>query len=75
MLVIPAHERNSSKILRMYAEKNEKFREVLLQKAADQDKKHLKIVNAEEYVRLLDQVDTVLTEVEDELAKHTLGEK
>lgn len=59
----------------MYAEKNAEFRDMLLQKAADQDKKHLKIVNANEYTKLLEQVDAVLTEVEEELAKHITGIK
>ncbi|GLV34856.1 Gdap1 [Carabus blaptoides fortunei] len=65
-----AHERNTSKLLRTYAEKNLESREILLQKAIAQDKKHLTITNLDEYLKLLDQVDNVLTKVEEELAKH-----
>lgn len=66
-------ERNSSKMLREYAMKYEESREMLLQKAAEQDKKHTKIINLDEYMSLLVQVDNVLTEVEEELTKHTEG--
>lgn len=65
-----AHENNSSKILRQYAEKNSEGREMLLQKAAAQDKKHLTITNLAEFTKLLDQIDVVLTQVEEELSKH-----
>lgn len=46
---------------------------MLLQKAIAQDKKHLTITNLDEYLKLLDQIDNVLTQVEEELAKHVAG--
>lgn len=73
IIFLVAAERNSSKMLRMYAEKNVESKEILLQKAVEQDKKHLKIVSEEEYVKLLESVDAVLTEVEEELASHSGG--
>jgi len=48
---------------------------VLLEKADAQDKKHLLLTNLDEYLKILDQIENVLTQVEDELSKHEAAER
>lgn len=56
-----------------HAEHNLKFRELLLQKADAVSKKRDSILNREEYLKWLEQVDSVLSEIEVELASHNTG--
>ncbi|CAH0547191.1 unnamed protein product [Brassicogethes aeneus] len=67
-------ERDSSANLRKYAEENANAKEMLLKKAEAQDKKHKTIINKEEFLKLLGQVEEVLTQIEAELGTHT-GDK
>lgn len=60
-------------MLRRYAECGGDSKEMLLQKAAEQDKKHSTIINPEEFQKVVDHVDAILTEIEEELASHTGG--
>lgn len=71
---LKAAEKKSSASLRETAEKNPESRDVLLQKANAQDKKHLLVTDKSEYLKVLAQVDQVLDEVEEELASHA-GER
>ncbi|XP_019874382.1 ganglioside-induced differentiation-associated protein 1 [Aethina tumida] len=67
-------EKNSSSNLRKYAQENPDAKDMLLKKADAQDEKHKIIVDKNEFLKLLAQVDEVLTKVEEELATHT-GDK
>lgn len=60
-----------SKILRECAENSPEAREILLQKANAHDKKLPTMLNKESYLKLLEQVEDVLTKVEEELSKHS----
>lgn len=66
-------ETNSSATLRKYAEKNPKCREILLQKADLQDKKHLQVINKDEFKKVLSHLEGVLDKIEEELTKHDEG--
>lgn len=66
-------EKNSSSNLRKYAQENPDAKDMLLKKADAQDEKHKIIVDKNEFLKLLAQVDEVLTKVEEELATHTGG--
>lgn len=72
-MFILVSEANQSKYMRKYAEINPEFRDTLLQRAELVNQKHNSIINREEYLKRLDQVDSVLTEVESELVSHTSG--
>ncbi|XP_066991991.2 ganglioside-induced differentiation-associated protein 1 [Anabrus simplex] len=72
--LLQAAEINSSANLRKHAENNREFRDVLLQKAKIQDVRHEKLLIKEEFKKVLDQVSSVLGEVEDELASHKEGD-
>lgn len=61
-------ESNSSTTLREHAEKNPKSREILLQKADLQDKKHIQVTNKEEFSKIVDHLDNVLDKIEEELS-------
>lgn len=68
-----AAERNSASMLRMHAERNPDIQDILLQKAKFQETKHLSVTDKEEFKKILNQVDAVLSEVEKELESHTEG--
>ncbi|KAK3923927.1 Ganglioside-induced differentiation-associated protein 1 [Frankliniella fusca] len=68
--ILKVSEVNQSNYMREHAENNPKFRDVLLQRADLLDKKHDSIINREEYTKWLKNVETVLAQVEDELASH-----
>ncbi|XP_034250549.1 ganglioside-induced differentiation-associated protein 1 [Thrips palmi] len=64
-------EVNQEKYMRQHAENNPDFREILLQRAELVNQKRKSIVNRDEYIKRLDQLDSVLTEVEAELVSHS----
>ncbi|XP_037973882.2 ganglioside-induced differentiation-associated protein 1 isoform X1 [Plutella xylostella] len=64
---------SSSQNLRRLAEDNPHARNVLLYKAEIHDRKHEILSNEEEYLKILNVVDQVLTEVEKELQNQTEG--
>lgn len=68
-----AAEKNSANVLRMHAERNPDIQDILLQKAKFQEAKHISVTDKEEFKKILDQVDAVLSEVEKELESHTEG--
>ena len=68
-----AAEKNSANVLRMHAERNPDIQDILLQKAKFQETKHISVTDKEEFKKILNQVDTVLSEVEKELESHTEG--
>jgi hypothetical protein len=59
-----------SAILRKAAERNPGSRDILLQKAEAQDKKHAKVITKEGFKELMDQVDSTLDKVEEQLASN-----
>ncbi|XP_022912220.1 ganglioside-induced differentiation-associated protein 1 [Onthophagus taurus] len=63
-------EKGSSKKLREYAEKNPSCRDILLQKAESQEKKHLNVIERDQFYKILDNIDRVLSSVETELSSH-----
>lgn len=63
-------EVNQSKYIHQHAQNNPKYCDILLQRAELVNQKHNSIINREEYLKRLDQVDSVLSEVEAELASH-----
>lgn len=69
--ILRVSEVNQANYMRKHAENNPKFRDILLQRAELVTKKHNSIVNREEYSKWIDQVDSVLSEVENELASHS----
>jgi argininosuccinate lyase len=68
-----AAEKNSANVLRMHAERNLDIQDILLQKAKFQETKHISVTDKEEFKKILNQVDAVLSEVEKELESHTQG--
>jgi len=64
-------EKNIGKILRAHAEQNPESREILLQKATIHEQKSSMITNKEEYLKVLEQFDEVLNNLENELASHS----
>ena len=68
-----AAEKNSANVLRMHAERNPDIQDILLQKAKFQETKHISVTDKEEFKKILNQVDAVLSEVEKELESHTEG--
>ncbi|XP_069702095.1 ganglioside-induced differentiation-associated protein 1 [Periplaneta americana] len=68
--LLMAADRNSAKTLRMHAEKNPNSRDILLQKAKFQETKHASVTDKEEFKKILNQVDSVLSQVEKELESH-----
>ena len=68
-----AAEKNSANMLRMHAERNPDIQDILLQKAKFQETKHISVTDKEEFKKILNQVDVVLSEVEKELESHTEG--
>ncbi|VVC86747.1 unnamed protein product [Leptidea sinapis] len=64
---------SSSKNLRKLAKENPKAERVLLYKAEIQEKKHEIIANEEEYLKVLNIVDEVLTQVEEQLSNQSEG--
>lgn len=60
--------------MKKLAETNPDYKDVLLKKAEIQEKKHLTVTNKDEYIKILEQVDDVLTKVESELSLHIGGE-
>lgn len=73
--MLTAAENKSSVSLRETAEKNPESREVLLQKAKAQDKKHVLVTDKNEFLKVLSQVSDILDLVEQELASHTGGKE
>ncbi|KAI8426268.1 hypothetical protein MSG28_005156, partial [Choristoneura fumiferana] len=65
--VLKSGDLGSSKNLRKLAEDNPKAKGVLLYKAEIQDRKHEILTNEEEYLKILNIVDQVLTQVENQL--------
>lgn len=65
--VTEAEEKNATN-LRLLAEKNPNIKNILLEKAEVQEKKYNLIKDEVEFEKLLDQVDSVLKEVEKELS-------
>ncbi|KAH1010467.1 hypothetical protein HUJ05_004756 [Dendroctonus ponderosae] len=63
-------DKDSAKNLRKYAEDNPGAREMLLEKAENQEKKHEKMLNKEEFVAILKEADKLFDEVEAQLAQH-----
>lgn len=59
--------------MRRYAELNPEARDVLLEKANAKEKSLKRITSRDEYLKILDQVDAVLSAVEEELARHGSG--
>lgn len=68
-----AAEINNTKSLYQLAEKYPESKEVLLQKAKVQELRHSTVADPDEYRKVLVKVDTVLNEVETELASHSEG--
>ncbi|KRT78723.1 Glutathione S-transferase [Oryctes borbonicus] len=68
-------ETNSSAILREYAEKNPKHKDILLQKADLQEKKHFQVISKDEFAKVIGKLDNVLDKIEEELAKHGKDKK
>lgn len=66
---------SNSKNLRKLAKENPKAESVLLYKAEIQDRKHEIITNEEEYLKVLNVVDGVLSQVEEQLKKQFQGKK
>ncbi|KAJ2944383.1 hypothetical protein O0L34_g18385 [Tuta absoluta] len=64
---------SNSNNLRKLAEENPKVKEILLYKAQIQERKHEILTNEEEYTKILNIVDQVLTEVEEELKEQNEG--
>ncbi|KAF5280223.1 hypothetical protein FQA39_LY05357 [Lamprigera yunnana] len=67
-------DRNTVKVLQELAKKNPEIREVLLSKITVHEQKSTMITNQDQYLKVLDQVEQVLAEIENELATH-IGEK
>lgn len=67
-------EINSSTMLRERAEKNPQHKEILLQKAELQEKKHLQVIDKNEFGKIIGHLDNVLDKIEEELSKHGEGE-
>lgn len=63
----------SSKNLRKLAEENPKAKSILLYKAEIQDRKHEILTNEEEYLKVLNVVDAVLSQVEEQLTEQSQG--
>lgn len=57
----------------MHAERNPEIQDILLQKAKFQETKHASVTDKDEYKKILNQVDSVLSQVEKELQSHTEG--
>lgn len=72
-MIYLAAEKNSADVLRMHAERNPEIQDILLQKAKFQETKHASVTDKEEYKKILNQVDSVLSQVEKELQSHTEG--
>jgi hypothetical protein len=68
-----AAEKNSADVLRMHAERNPEIQDILLQKAKFQETKHTSVTDKDEYKKILNQVDSVLSQVEKELQSHKEG--
>ncbi|KAI4470385.1 gdap1 isoform a [Holotrichia oblita] len=68
-------EINSSTMLRERAEKNPQHKEILLQKADLQEKKHLQVIDKNEFGKILGHLDNVLDKIEEELSKHGEGKE
>jgi len=66
--VLKAAENKNAANLRALAEKYPNIRETLLEKAELQERKHQIVTDEKAYVKLLDQVDSALLEVEKELS-------
>ncbi|XP_038223287.1 ganglioside-induced differentiation-associated protein 1 isoform X2 [Zerene cesonia] len=71
--VLKSGDLSSSKNLRKLAKENPKAEKVLLYKAEIQDRKHEILSNEEEYLKVLNIVDEVLSQVELQLAKQSEG--
>ncbi|KOB68773.1 Ganglioside-induced differentiation-associated-protein [Operophtera brumata] len=63
----------SSRNLRKLAEENPNARSVLLYKAEIQDRKHEILSNEDEYLKILNVVDQVLTQIEEQLKTQQEG--
>lgn len=66
-------EKNKKKTLEENAEKNPLARKILLQKASIQDQKLTNCLDKGQYLKVLQQVDDILTEVEEQLSKYSEG--
>lgn len=70
--VLEADENNAAE-LRKFAAENPEAREMLMEKATNQEKKREKLLNKEEFLNLVKDTDDTLDKVEAELAEHTEG--
>lgn len=68
-------EEKSIQRLRELAEIHPEIKDILLEKAEVQEKKHNIIVSEEQFAKLLDQVDGVLKEIETELSSRSDDDK
>ncbi|KAL1129075.1 hypothetical protein AAG570_013607 [Ranatra chinensis] len=66
--VMKASDMKMSARLRKLAESNLQAKDALLQKAEAHDKNHALVVDRQSYMKLLEEVDTLLTEVEQQLS-------
>ncbi|CAG9761571.1 unnamed protein product [Ceutorhynchus assimilis] len=68
-------DKNSADNLRKYAQENPDAKEMLLEKAENQEKKREKLLNKDEFLKICQQAEKVLDEVEAELSQHTNGKQ
>ncbi|XP_075979079.1 ganglioside induced differentiation associated protein 1 [Anticarsia gemmatalis] len=71
--ILKSGDLSNSANLRKLAEENPKAKSILLYKAEIQDRKHEIISNEEEYTKVLNAIDQVLTYVEDQLKSQPEG--
>lgn len=64
-------ENSSAANLRKVAEENPESKDILLEKAANQEAKHEKLLNKDEFMKILMVTDNMFDEVEKELSQHT----
>lgn len=69
------HDKDNADKLRKYAEQYPEAREMLLEKAAIQEKRREQLLNKDEFLKILDQADEVFEQVEKELSQHTNDQK
>ncbi|KAL1517839.1 hypothetical protein ABEB36_001551 [Hypothenemus hampei] len=64
-------DEESAANLRRYAEETPGARAMLLEKAENQEKKREKLLNKQEFIKILNQAEEVFDKIEAELAEHT----
>ncbi|XP_066256128.1 ganglioside-induced differentiation-associated protein 1 isoform X2 [Euwallacea similis] len=63
-------DKENARNLKKYAEENPDARQMLLEKADNQEKKREKLLNKDEFVKLLNETEKVFDKIEAELAEH-----